>query len=245
MIEKKISIRNELIKLYINFIKLLSATSIVVSQGDSDVKRFYIFICNKLRKYIVNKNIKVTDFVTIHYDFFMSVKEKQILDYSELKRKLNDYNEENWSNATTLILAEYEMSNYAFSESKTIMDIESITLEHIMPQIIDDSWIKSIIEWNENVDRTNVREIYKNYLNRFGNFLILDKSKNSKLSNKLFVVKQDAYKESFLNSWNLYNSESEEKLDVKNKTIWAFKMIENRTNYLTKYLLDEVFKDFE
>ncbi|MGB4293508.1 MAG: DUF262 domain-containing HNH endonuclease family protein [Bacteroidales bacterium] len=116
--------------------------------------------------------------------------------------------------------------------SKVSVDFRNpkITIEHIMPQKLNEKWKE---ELGENYD-----EVHKNYLHNIGNIILTEF--NSELGNKSFEEKKRK-----LNTSSLYY-----RLDVINRNIWNEKNIkEHQTNMINWFLdtfpLPEQYKDKE
>ena len=72
------------------------------------------------------------------------------------------------------------------AKHKEIVDIDSLTVEHIMPQTLTN-------EWNIEIGR-NAHEIHRVYKDTIGNLTLTNY--NSEISNKSFIEKKEFYKES-------------------------------------------------
>lgn len=104
----------------------------------------------------------------------------------------------NYRSALMYIIARLEMTN-----NKEITDISEIldtssrfnkaTIEHIMPQTLNDDWKKHLSDIG-----VNPYEFHEIWLNRLANLTLLPKSVNSSVSNKSFEEKVSDYKNSDL-----------------------------------------------
>lgn len=115
-------------------------------------------------------------------------------------------------------------------KSKVSVDFRNpkITIEHIMPQKLDDSWKFELGE--------NYEEIHKNYLHNIGNLILTEF--NSEIGNKSFDEKKQK-----LNTSSLYY-----RLDVINKDVWNENSIkEHQSNminwFLETFYLPEPYKE--
>lgn len=124
-----------------------------------------------------------------------------------------------------LILGKIEEHN-----SKVSVDFRNpkITIEHIMPQKLDDSWKVELGEQFE--------EIHKNYLHNIGNIILTEF--NSEIGNKSFEEKKRKLNTSSLNY----------RLDVINRNVWNEQSIkEHQTNminwFLATFPLPDQYKD--
>ncbi|MEI7990238.1 MAG: DUF262 domain-containing protein [Chloroflexota bacterium] len=132
--------------------------------------------------------------------------------------------------------------NSAPTRSKTVLVLESInrhlskrqnrgaytvldgspTIEHIMPQTLDDQWREELGE--------NFEQIYDQYLNTLGNLTLVTQGWNSDLSNAPFSEKKPKLAEHGL----LLNKEYF-KRDI---IIWNDQSIKNRAEYLVEFILE-------
>jgi len=124
-----------------------------------------------------------------------------------------------------LILGKIEEHN-----TKVAVDFRNkqITIEHIMPQTLTDSWKLELGE--------NFNEIHKNYLHNIGNIILTEF--NSEIGNKSFAEKKRKLEKSSLNY----------RLDVINKNTWNEESIkEHQTNminwFLSVFPIPESFKE--
>lgn len=124
-----------------------------------------------------------------------------------------------------LILGKIEENN-----SKVSVDFRNpkITIEHIMPQKLDDSWK---VELGEHFE-----EIHKNYLHNIGNLILTEF--NSEIGNKSFEEKKRKLNTSSLNY----------RLDVIKRNVWNEQSIkEHQTNmvnwFLETFPLPDQYKD--
>lgn len=124
-----------------------------------------------------------------------------------------------------LILGKIEEHN-----SKVSVDFRNpkITIEHIMPQKLDDSWKVELGEYFE--------EIHKNYLHNIGNLILTEF--NSEIGNKPFEEKKRKLNTSSLNY----------RLDVITRNVWNEQSIkEHQSNmvnwFVETFPLPEQYKD--
>ncbi|WPC22945.1 DUF262 domain-containing HNH endonuclease family protein [Brachyspira hyodysenteriae] len=117
------------------------------------------------------------------------------------------------------ILAKFILTKLELLNSKEKIDIDNITIEHIMPRTLTDNWKKLIGD--------NYKEIHDKYVNTIGNLTLT--GYNSELSNKSLEEKQEMYKDSkflFLNK------------DILDLKIWNENIIIERSKRLIKKLLE-------
>lgn len=118
------------------------------------------------------------------------------------------------------VLGKFILTRLELFNSKEKIDInEDITIEHIMPRTLSNTWKKII--------GNNYKELYDKYINTIGNLTLT--GYNPELSNKILKDKIDLYRESkfkFLNK---------DLVDLKE---WNEDIIIKRTNRLIKELLE-------
>ena len=98
-----------------------------------------------------------------------------------------------------------------FNQSKEIVDFSSLSIEHIMPQTLNDEWRRSL-----ETEEESPEEFHEEYKNTIGNLTLT--AYNSEMSNKPFNKKAKHTEFSRLN----LNS------DIKSYTHWGRKEIEER-----------------
>jgi uncharacterized protein with ParB-like and HNH nuclease domain len=114
-----------------------------------------------------------------------------------------------------LILGKIEEQN-----SKVSVDFRNtkITIEHIMPQKIDDSWKVEL--------GVNFEEIHKNYLHNIGNLILTEF--NSEIGNKSFEEKKRKLNTSSLNY----------RLDIIKRDVWSEQSIKEHQSNMVDWFLD-------
>jgi len=137
------------------------------------------------------------------------------------------------------ILSKFE--NYLHKEP---LNVEDYTIEHIMPQKLDDDWINSLGE--------NYEEIHEKFLHTIGNLTLT--CYNSELSNKPFIEKRDmkgGFKDSHfrlnsclrgLDSWNREKIiDRAEKLINLGLKIWKYPKVSSvpTLDDFTQYTLED------
>ncbi len=103
--------------------------------------------------------------------------------------------------------------------NSAVVNMENLSIEHIMPQTANEYW-KKISGLNE--------ENYAMYVNKLGNLTLASKNDNSKMSNNDFESKKAILKET---------SHIKINTDILNKEIWSVDSIDNRTEVLTQRLI--------
>jgi len=145
---------------------------------------------------------------------------------NELKTSLTSMNfYEGSKQYSKLILGKIEEHN-----TKVSVDFRNpkITIEHIMPQTLEDSWKVELGE--------NYKEIHKNYLHNIGNLILTEF--NSEIGNKPFEEKKRKLETSSLNY----------RLDIIKRNIWSEQSLkEHQANMITWFLdtfsLPEQYKE--
>lgn len=144
----------------------------------------------------------------------------------EMKNTLSSMNfYEGLKQYSKLILGKIEENN-----TKVAVDFRNrkITIEHIMPQTLEDSWKAELGE--------NFNEIHKNYLHNIGNIILTEF--NSEIGNKSFEEKKR----------KLETSSLKYRLDVIGRNTWNEEsMKEHQSNmikwFLSTFPLSEEFKE--
>jgi uncharacterized protein with ParB-like and HNH nuclease domain len=93
-----------------------------------------------------------------------------------------------------------------------------ITIEHIMPQKLNDDWINDLGD--------NYMDVHKRYLHNIGNLILTEF--NSEIGNKSFVTKKEKLSTSSLNY----------RLDVINREIWNEASIEDHQKNMISWFLN-------
>ncbi len=214
-------------KMYSCISKFIIVSSINTTQGDSEIKRYIISEINKIREKIINdSSVKLKDLLLDIKDAFKNVKNKWNTEQFYIKLKANINN--NSMVLALLNLIEMHMNNCEDTNSLTMTNYK-MTLEHIMP--IDPK------EWFEN--DLEMQQKHSEYIDKIGNFIILDKSVNSKIKNKPFINKLEWYKKS--NNQLIRNND--DSIDISRKYEWSFDDIDSRTEALIKYIKQNIIKE--
>lgn len=214
-------------KMYSCISKFIIVSSINTTQGDSEIKRYIISEINKIReKIIIDSSVKLKDLLLDIKDAFKKLKNRWSTEQFYIKLKSNINN--NSIVLALLNLIEMHMNNCEDTNSLTMTN-NKMTLEHIMP--IDPK------EWFEN--DLEMQQKHSEYIDKIGNFIILDKSINSKIKNKPFINKLECYKKS--NNQLIRNND--DSIDISRKYEWSFDDIDRRTEALIKYIKQNIIKE--
>lgn len=114
----------------------------------------------------------------------------------------------------------YIISQLEAAESRVALDLDKLTVEHIMPQKRKDEWVDITSDLSD--------EEYANYVNRLGNLTLAAKGDNSQMGNENFSDKKKILQKSSHIKMN-------EEILSKNK--WTIDDIKKRTTSLTNRLL--------
>lgn len=106
------------------------------------------------------------------------------------------------------------------NNTKVAVDFRNpkITIEHIMPQNLNEDWINDLGE--------NYNEVHKRYLHNIGNLILTEF--NSEIGNKSFITKKEKLSTSSLNY----------RLDVINRDIWNETSIEDHQKNMISWFLN-------
>lgn len=178
-----------------------------------------------LYKTLYNRIFVDKDNLLNYYDtivqFFMQLNTKDsIPSDSALKDSLLNTDIYNKKNVCKYILKSIEDMTEDGKESKEIVDVTSLSIEHIMPQALNDEWKKMIGD--------DYEKVYEKYLHNIGNLSLT--GYNSELGQKSFREKQNLIKAK--NSHIIILNK-----DVLDKTVWNLKAINDRADRLSGLVL--------
>lgn len=185
---------------------------LIIGIPSSSLRRFYSTLYNNIFKKEDNKDkyykaiesylcqIKTVDKMPIDYDFKKSLKESNIYKKGGILKYLFNLIEN--------------------GKNREKVDFEPLTIEHVMPQTLNNDWKKMLGD--------NWEDIYNEYVNTLGNLSIT--GYNSKYSNEKYLIKK-----SLLN-------EVTTKIIVLNKEmfkedIWNAKIISERAERLSNIII--------
>jgi hypothetical protein len=187
-----------------------------LTQGEN---KNIVLLCKKIES-IAKGNIIMLDLLT---NLFYRLRLPNDTEMSSSLISMNFY--EGLKQYSKFILGKIEEHN-----TKVSVDFRNpkITIEHIMPQKLDNSWEKEL--------GVNFEEIHKNYKHNIGNLILTEF--NSEIGNKSFVEKKRKLNSSSLNF----------RLDVVNRNNWNEQSIkEHQTKminwFLATFPLPDSFKD--
>jgi len=153
---------------------------------------------------------------------------EEYLDYIE--GKLSRYVKENVNDE--VFKRSFASRNFKFGEQRTkyilwklsdptgetMLDINEIETEHIMPQTLSDQWIKDL-QKQTGKDRNQITALHEEMLNHIGNLTIIKEAWNRSMSNRGFAQKKNDYKK----------SEFSITKELENQYQWTFNDIESRS----------------
>jgi len=189
---------------------------IVCGVGSNSLRGLYKTLYNRI---FANK-----DNLTSYYDaivqFFMQLNTKDAIPSDSMfKDSLMNIDLYNKKNLCKYLLKSIEDVTEDGQESKEILDVSTLSIEHIMPQ--------SLSEWWKSYLGSNYEKIHEKYVHNLGNLTLT--GYNSELGQKTFDEKKQLIKEnSHVVSLNK---------DVLNQDLWNDVVIKNRANNLSKILL--------
>ncbi|AAT75662.1 unknown protein [Mesoplasma florum L1] len=194
-------------------------------------------IPNMIRKWL---NLEATD----AFAFLNNDQRRLLLENNELKMPNKDLFFENLinkkvqdKNVAMVILKRLEsflINNWEIKRDKN-------SLEHIMPRTIKKTkWIEYLKE-NESLTEKDILEKHSVYLDKLGNYMILDKSKeNSKISNNDFEEKRKQYI-LWSNPLAELIFDYNEKKNLNNINKFGFDEIQERTVALAKIISENIY----
>lgn len=109
---------------------------------------------------------------------------------------------------------------------ETILDINEIETEHIMPQTLSAEWF-DYLQGQTGLDKNQINALHENWLNNIGNLTIIKENWNRSMSNLLFILKQTDY----------VKSEFSITKELNEKRKWVFDNIEDRSNKFSEKAL--------
>jgi len=101
---------------------------------------------------------------------------------------------------------------------ETILDINEIETEHIMPQTMSEQWI-DCLQNQTGKDKNQIIALHEEMINKIGNLTIIKQAWNRSMSNRMFIQKKIDYRKS-----NLPINE-----ELKDKEKWVFDDIKSRS----------------
>lgn len=228
--------KKTIFKCYQYLIKIIAFYFIVVGQGDSDIKRMIVAKISNIRKELQShKSIdEIYNLLTREIILSDLLKTKSI-SRDEMKSKIKTINS-NWVAKTMLLLISYHISKDGGDPENMG---KAISLEHIMPQELNSIWIADIRKWNNAIANYTDNEIvdYSNkHIHELGNYLLVTKDLNSKLSNKSFADKKNILKNT--NIIQILTQSKYLDIDILQKNAWGFSEIEQRTELMANLALE-------
>ena len=176
-----------------------------LAQGENKI---IVLLCNRIKE-IANSEITMWGLLTNQFYKMRLPNDKEI---SERLKTMDFYNDV--KKYSKFILGKIEENNTKvavnFRDSK-------ISIEHIMPQTLSDSWKLEL--------GNDFEIIHKKYLNNIGNIILTEF--NGEIGNKPFADKKEKLKTSSLNF----------RLDVINRDSWTTKDIEEHGNNMIAWFL--------
>lgn len=176
-----------------------------LTQGEN---KNIVLLCNRIEE-LVKRNITMLDLLT---NMFYRMRFPNDI---EMKKELESANfYEGVKKYSKFILGKIEEHN-----TKVSVDFRNpkITIEHIMPQKLESSWIEDLGE--------NHNEIHKQYLHNLGNLILTEF--NSEIGNKSFSTKKAKLNTSSLNY----------RLSVVNHNVWNEESILSHQTNMISWLL--------
>jgi uncharacterized protein with ParB-like and HNH nuclease domain len=177
-----------------------------LTQGEN---KNIVLLCDEIES-LVKRNITMLDLLSTMFYRMRFPNDDEIKKAFET---LNFY--EGGKKYAKFILGKIEEHN-----TKVAVDFRNpkISIEHIMPQKLENSWIEDLGE--------NYLEIHKHYLHNIGNLILTEF--NSEIGNKPFALKKSKLNSSSLNY----------RLSIINKEIWNNDSIKEHQDNMIKWFLE-------
>lgn len=176
-----------------------------LAQGEN---KNIVTLCNKIKD-IATGHVSMIELLT---NMFYRLRLPNDSEMEAALRSMNFYEE--LKQYSKFILGKIEERN-----TKVSVDFrdQKITIEHIMPQKLNDNWKKELGE--------NYEEVHKKYLHNIGNLILTEF--NSEIGNKSFEEKKMQLNKSSLNY----------RLDIINRDVWDEQsIIEHQKNMINWFL---------
>lgn len=185
-----IQINDELFITILSYIRtyLIRRRILGLTQGEN---KTIVLLCDRIRD-LANRNVTILELLT------NMIYRLRLPNDNEIRKELQSLNfYEGLKKYSKFILGKIEENN-----TKVAVDFRNpkITIEHIMPQKLDNSWEKELGE--------NYEDIHKTYLHNIGNLILTEF--NSEIGNKPFSEKKRKINSSSLNY----------RLHVTNVDVW-------------------------
>ncbi len=226
--ENKI-INEETLEKGINFYFNYLLRRIICGVGSNSLRGLYKTLYNRI---FLNKN-NLFDYYDAILQFFYQLNTKDsIPSDSQFKDSLINLDLYTKKNVCKYVLKSIENSDNSGQETKEIIDVKSFSIEHIMPQTLNDEWKKEL--------GANYEKIHEKYLHNLGNLTLT--GYNTELGQKSFAEKKQLIEEKshivVLNK------------DVLKQTDWNDETIRKRADRLSGILLkifaiDKPLKDIK
>ena len=227
------TIKKDIKKIYLILMKAIIKNSIVTGQGDSSFKRLILKSIYTVRQeFLKDENITINIMSSM-----LKNKINTTLNTDQaFKISLTANHKASKSIIWLLVLTEWEMSDKINSGQALYYDSPSI--EHILPQNTN-YWMEEM-KFKPEYNESEFLEKKDRYLEKIGNYFVINRPKNSSASNKIFSEKKIIYK---ANTSPLYNNSHDIDIDISRKNKWDFSDIEKRTEKLINYICENVIRD--
>jgi len=206
----------KILKLFSNY----ALRRLVVNTPSASLRRFYANLYTKVFKHEKNKANYLKSITTYLCTLSTNDKFPNDTSFEEGLQNKNIY--------ALPVIAKFLLEKIENNGSKEKFDFTNLTIEHIMPQELNDSWKKMLGD--------NHQEIYEHYLHTLGNLSMT--GYNSEYSNSSYGEKKQKMKE-LKSKLVILNKEIEE------NDIWTKEQIVNRSKRLSKIILAQYPKPTE
>ena len=233
-IDKKLpeSTKREIKKIVIILFKEISKNSIITKMGDSSFKRNVLESIHETRSFFLNNTSWKIEDLRSFFEKNILGKSKSV---SELKLALENNTKHSKAIIWLLVLTEWEMLDYINSGQE--INYKNPSIEHVFPQ--DSELWEEVLSKEKDFNKMKFSLDKSDYLNKIGNYFVLNTMKNASAGKKIFLDKKEKYKE---NTSPLYNN-SNPNIDISKKEKWTFDDIDKRTTALINYICENVIKD--
>lgn len=200
---------NELLKV-LKFLTNYHIKRLVVGSRSSSLRGFYVNLYKRIFSIEKNKENYYDSIATYFHELKTS---DAVPSDSQFNRQLQSIDIYNQRKLTKFLLASIE--NHG---SKELLNTDTLSIEHVMPQTLDTQWSKMI---GDDI------EVHEKYLHTIGNLTLT--GYNSDLGNKSFQKKREMYLE--------FSKAQRLNLDIVNQNTWGKKQIIDRAERLSGLII--------
>lgn len=222
-------INNEVLEKVLNFFFSYLLRRVICGVGSNSLRGLYKTLYNRI---FYNKENLLNYYDAILQFFYQLNTKDSIPSDSQFKDALMNLDLYTKKNVCKYVLKSIENSDNCGHENKEIIDVKLLSIEHIMPQKLNEIW--------KNELGTNFEKIHEKYLHNLGNLTLT--GYNTELGQKSFSEKKELIRQ---NSHIIVLNK-----DILNQEKWNDETIRQRADRLSAILLqlfpiDKPLKDIK